>query len=137
MRLFVNVVDCAFGVMAPNVEMHLTEQYETEWRHVARGYTDADGWSAEWGAYQPQGGTCQLEINLDGYYAMLGIIPLYPKVTVEFRASDPTVDLNLTILITVNSFHVYWVDDTPAKPWRIVSEVISGRQEDSTGDCKG
>ena len=116
MRLLAHVVDCAFGVVAPNVELNLRRQQDTEWKHVSRGRTDANGELAEWAYRQLQGGTYQLEINLDGYYATLGIIPMYPRVIIEFRTQDPTVDLNLTMLITANSFQVYRVTDEGSEP---------------------
>lgn len=116
MRLSARVVDCTFGVQGTDIEMQLRQQDGMEWRHIAHGRTGADGGLSEWRDLQFQSGTYRLEINIDAYYAALGIIPLYPAAIVEFRALDPTMDLNLTLLITANSFQSYRVTDTSIEP---------------------
>jgi 5-hydroxyisourate hydrolase-like protein (transthyretin family) len=130
MRLYTNVVDCAYGVVASNAEMHLRQQHNEQWRHVARCWTDADAGRVEWDFPELQGGTYQLEINIIGYYATLGILPLHPRVIVEFYVLDSSLDLNLTVLITANSFHIYRINSSSVEP-------LGGRQEGSAGDREG
>jgi 5-hydroxyisourate hydrolase len=106
-KLSVHVVDCASGVSAAGVEIRLRRRTETDWQYVTSGRTDADGRLAEWHDQPLENGTYQLEFDLDGYYAELGTVPLHPRAIVEFRVTDPTVDLHLPLLVTANSYQTY------------------------------
>jgi len=106
-RLSTQVIDCAFGAPAASVGVLLRRLAEADWHEVAHGSTGADGRLSGWHGRPLRSGTYQLEFDLDGYYSALGTIPLYPRVIVEFRVSDPTVDLHLPLLVTPNSFYVY------------------------------
>jgi cysteine synthase A len=118
MRLSANVVDCAYGVVAPNAELQLRQQHDEQWRSVTHGWTDADAGRTEWDFPQIQSGTYQLEIDISAYYAALGVLPLHPRVIVEFCVLDSTVDLNLTVLVTANSFHIYRINGGSVEPTR-------------------
>lgn len=107
MRLSTQVIDCAFGGPAASVEVLLRHLGEGGWHEVARGRTGADGRLADWHGGSLRNGTYRLEYDLDGYYSVLGTIPLHPRAIVEFRVSDPTADLHLPLLVTPNSFYAY------------------------------
>jgi 5-hydroxyisourate hydrolase len=107
MKLSVQVVDCAFGVAADNVRVCLSRRVEFEWSRVAEGRTDSDGSLREWHDDTLPAGAYQLEVNLDGYYADMGITPFLPRAIVEFDLTDTDTDLLIPLLVTGNSFFVY------------------------------
>jgi 5-hydroxyisourate hydrolase len=107
MKLSVQVVDCAFGVAADNVHVHLSRRVKSDWRRVAEGRTESDGTLREWHGNTLPAGTYQLEVNLDGYYADMGITPFMPRAIVEFNLTDTAADLLIPLLVTGNSFFVY------------------------------
>lgn len=106
MKLSVQVVDCAFGVAAENVRVRLSRRLKSDWRRVAEGRTDSDGSLREWHDDTLSAGTYQIEVNLDGYYADMGITPFIPRVTFEFDLVDTTSDLLIPLLVTGNSYFV-------------------------------
>jgi 5-hydroxyisourate hydrolase len=107
MKLSVQVVDCAFGVAADNVRLCLNRRVESDWSRVAEGRTDSNGILREWHDDTLPAGTYQLEVNLDGYYADMGITPFMPRAIVEIDLTDTTTDLLIPLLVTGNSFFVY------------------------------
>jgi 5-hydroxyisourate hydrolase len=107
MRLSVQVVDCAFGVAAANVQVRLRHRVDAGWRGVATGRTGLDGKLRDWHGDSLPGGTYQLEADLDGYYTDLGVVPFNPRAIVEFRVPDPALDLEIPLLVTANSYFVY------------------------------
>lgn len=107
MKLSVQVVDCAFGVAADNVRVCLSRRVKSDWRRVAEGRTDSDGTLREWHDVTLPAGTYQLEVNLDGYYADMGITPFVSRAIVEFDFTDTAADLLIPLLVTGNSFFVY------------------------------
>src|SRR5580704_10375234 len=112
--LSVHVIDCAYGASAANVEVCLRRRTQEAWVDVAQGVTSVMGRLEDWHDGPLKTGTYQLQFNLDSYFAALGIIPLYPRALIEFRASDPTMDLHLPLLITPNSIQCYRGDRPPS-----------------------
>jgi 5-hydroxyisourate hydrolase len=106
-RLSTRVIDSSFGVLAADVRVVLRRRAEDGWAQLAVGRTGSDGGLADWHEGPLGTGTYQLEFDIDGYYAALGSVPLHPRVIVEFRVSDPTLDLHLPLLVTPNSFHAF------------------------------
>jgi 5-hydroxyisourate hydrolase-like protein (transthyretin family) len=107
MKLSVQVVDCAFGVAADNVRICLSRRVKSDWCRVAEGRTDSAGTLREWHNDTLPAGTYQLEVNLDAYYADMGITPFVQRAIVEFDLTDTAADLLIPLLVTGNSFFVY------------------------------
>jgi 5-hydroxyisourate hydrolase-like protein (transthyretin family) len=106
-RLSIQAIDCAFGVPASNVEVSLLRQTDTGWLKLADARTGSDGQLVNWPPEQLNNGEYQLLVCLEDYYSELGTIPLHLRAMAEFRITDPTVDLHLSVLVTTNSFQVY------------------------------
>jgi 5-hydroxyisourate hydrolase len=106
-RLSVHVVDCAFGMPAANVSVSLRKQAEADWLELATARTGSDGSLSDWTRGPLHKGIYQIVIDLDAYYTEFGVVPLHPRAIVEFRVTDPTVDLFLPVLVTANSFQTY------------------------------
>jgi 5-hydroxyisourate hydrolase len=108
MRLSVYVTDCVFGMAATDVGvLLLRRRIESGWDELARGRTGSDGRLAVWSGQPIDVGVYQLIFDLDGYYAILGTVALYPRAIVEFRVSDPDADLHLPLMMTSNSYLTY------------------------------
>ncbi|GAA4094918.1 MULTISPECIES: hydroxyisourate hydrolase [Actinomadura] len=101
MSILVSVVDSMHGRPAEGVAVQLGSQIEGEWQEIAKGHTDEEG---EFGA--PSGelflarGVHRLELDIDGYYTTLGLAPFYPRVTIDFRVSDPGERHHIPVVIT-------------------------------------
>jgi 5-hydroxyisourate hydrolase len=107
MKLSVQVVDCAFGVAADDIQVCLTRRVKTDWRKVAEGRTGSDGVLRDWHDDTLPAGSYRLEVNLNGYYTIMGITPFIPRAIVEFDSTDVTADLLIPLLVTGNSYFVY------------------------------
>lgn len=107
MKVSVQVVDCAFGVAADSVRVRLSRRVDSDWCKVAEGRTDSNGTFREWHDSTLPAGTYQLEVDLDAYYADMGITPFMPRAIVEFDLTDAPGDLLIPLLVTGNSFFVY------------------------------
>jgi 5-hydroxyisourate hydrolase len=107
MKLSVQVVDCAFGVAADDVHVCLSRRVKTDWCKVAEGRTDSDGILRDWHDDTLPAGTYRLEVNLGGYYTVMGITPFIPRAIVEFDSTGTTADLLIPLLVTGNSYFVY------------------------------
>ncbi|WP_214324859.1 hydroxyisourate hydrolase [Nonomuraea sediminis] len=110
MPLRVDVVDVAHGRPAAGVRIlafRLAEASSSE----AEGCTDQSG-SLVWPdlALPLSRGSYRLELNVDSYFATLGIVPANPLVVIVFRVSDPADPPRLTVLIAPNAHTVYSVN---------------------------
>ena len=45
-------------------------------------------------------GVHRIELDLDGYFASLGMVAFHPTLTVDFRVVDPTQHHRISVLIT-------------------------------------
>ena len=110
MKLSVYVADCANGVSATDVGVRLRTRVEDGWREVTCGQTGPDGLLSLWSDKPIDPGIYQLVFDLDRYYAVLGMVPLYPRAIVEFRVRDPNADLHLPLVTTSNSYSTFCAD---------------------------
>jgi 5-hydroxyisourate hydrolase len=92
---------------AVDVDVKLRRQQETTaWTELASGRTAVDGrWA--FSSDRLHHGVYQIELDIDGYYAPLGVLAFHPRVIVEFRIVDSSQDLHLPVLITPNSLLAY------------------------------
>ena len=101
MSFTVNVIDCMYGSPAQGVTGRLERQSYGTWEEPVHGRTDENGLLCGWSptpAITP--GVYRLELDVDRYYATLGIVPLYLRVNVVLRVTDPADDHRVYVLIT-------------------------------------
>ncbi|MEV6012226.1 hydroxyisourate hydrolase [Streptomyces sp. NPDC051976] len=103
MSLCVHIVDSSFGVPAADVDVLLRQHAEDDWRELVRGRTGQDGRLAMLADRHVQPGVYQVICDLDGYYAMLGSMPMHPRAIVEFRVTDSDADVQLPIVVSTHS----------------------------------
>ena len=100
MELSVHVLDCSYGVSAADVGVVLRRQDGSVWRDMAQGRTNSGGQLSVWSDKSIDAGTYRLDFDLDGYYGILGVAPLFPRALVEFRIADPDADLHMSLMVT-------------------------------------
>lgn len=102
-----------FGVPATSVDIRVRRQHHAEWHQVIFGSIEDDG-QLILSDQEAHTGTYQLEIDIDGYYATLGIVAAYSRVIIEFGVAGPASEIHLTMFISPSSFHSYRVASSPA-----------------------
>lgn len=107
MSISVRVIDCTHGVAATDVHIVLRYRMDSEWRDVTRGRTGEDGRLSLLTGASAEVGMYRLEFDLDGYYALLGIVPSYPRAIIEFRVTDRENELDMPLMMTSNSLLTY------------------------------
>lgn len=109
MKVTVNVVDCAHGRPAEGVAGRLEQRLGGVWTELAKGRTDERG-AISWDG-MPSPGRClyRLELDIDQYFATLGIVPSHPWVTVVFRVLDPGADQHIPVLMTPHAHMTYGI----------------------------
>ncbi|MGW2182851.1 hydroxyisourate hydrolase [Streptomyces sp. NPDC001732] len=105
MSVDIRIVDTSFGVPAADVDVLLSRRAEDDWQEVVRGRTDPDGLLVV--PPRPEGrpgsAVYRIECDLDAYYAVLGVVPLFPRLTMEVRVVEPDVQLSLAMVISAHS----------------------------------
>jgi 5-hydroxyisourate hydrolase len=108
MSITVSVIDSLHGRMAGGVTVRLESPVRGE--ESFQGRTGEIGQLNDW---QPplvlRPGVYRVEVDIDGYYATLGIMPIYPRVIVMFRVLNPNDQYHMPILITPYSQMIYIV----------------------------
>lgn len=107
MKVTVSVVDCAQGRPAEGVAGRLERRVDGVWTEQAKGRTDECG-SITWGRV-PSPAKCvyRIELDVDQYFATLGIVPTHPWVTIVFRVLDPAADQHIPVLMTPHAHLTY------------------------------
>jgi 5-hydroxyisourate hydrolase-like protein (transthyretin family) len=52
-------------------------------------------------------GVYRIELDVDGYFASLGIAPFYPTITVSLRVQSPERSYTVPVLITPYAYLTY------------------------------
>ncbi|MGW3655084.1 hydroxyisourate hydrolase [Streptomyces sp. NPDC005151] len=109
MTVDVRIVDTSFGVPAADVDVLLSRRAEDGWQEVVRGRTDPEGLLVVPPPSEVRSGSAvyRIECDLDAYYAVLGVVPLFPRLTVEVRVVEPDVRLSLPLVISAHSVFAY------------------------------
>jgi 5-hydroxyisourate hydrolase len=105
--LCVRVIDGVYGRPAVGVSARiLTEAGElpTEW---ARERTDEAGRVAAQLDDLSTIRLCQVELDINGYFATLGITPSYRKISVCIRLRNSVSSYETTVFITPSSYFVH------------------------------
>jgi 5-hydroxyisourate hydrolase-like protein (transthyretin family) len=102
MSILVSVVDSLHGQPAEGVGVHIESRIDGVWREVVQGKTDQNGeFRPLNGGPLPKYGIYRLELDIDAYYATLGLAPFYAKVTIDFRICDTGAEHHIPVLITL------------------------------------
>jgi 5-hydroxyisourate hydrolase len=104
MSISVHVLDCMNGCAAADMAIRLCRDLGDAWQDQARGRTDAAGRLV----IRPVArGIYQVECDLDGYFAGLGVTPFYPRISIVFRVSDVAAAFAISLLITPHGYGTY------------------------------
>lgn len=112
MGITVNVIDCMHGRPAEGIAARIDCEVDGVWGKSGRGRTDENGMLRDW--LPPivlSHGVYRIELDVDSYYATLGIVPRYPRVSVIFRVFDPAEHHLVPMLITPTSHITYYAND--------------------------
>ena len=111
MSISVRVLDWVYGRPAVDMGIRLSRDRGGEWHEEARGRTDADGYLAALPLGPLSRGIHRLDVELDEYFAGIGVMPFYPRITVIFRVTDQTASYHIPVLITPHAYATY--SETP------------------------
>ncbi|MEU3251209.1 hydroxyisourate hydrolase [Streptomyces sp. NPDC006997] len=108
MTVHVRITDTSFGVPAADVDVLLSRRVEDGWQEVLRGRTDPEGVLVMPPPADTQSGSAlyRIECDLDTYYAVLGVVPLIARLTVEVRV-EPDARLSLPLAFSAHSVLAY------------------------------
>lgn len=110
MSVLVHIVDGVHGRPVIGMSGRLDSRIDGAWVEQLRVKTDGRGTlsgSPDWPLTR---GLYQLELDLDGYFSSLGIIPFYPAITICFRIADPSYVHQISLLITPTAYMTYQQD---------------------------
>lgn len=108
MSLSVQVINGIYGFAAGGVDVRLDYASDGGWAELGRSRTDENGQVDPWEPGPAEPGGYRLEFGTDSYFASLGITPIYPVVTIEFRMPDPGHPQQVRLLLTPSSYLAYW-----------------------------
>jgi 5-hydroxyisourate hydrolase-like protein (transthyretin family) len=104
MGVSVSVVDGVYGRPAVNMAVRLMREvngvFAEQWRHR----TDDDGCIPGLLSSPLARGSYALELDLEGYFSILGFMPLNSAVTVQFHTPGEDHRRQLSVLVTPSSF---------------------------------
>lgn len=109
LNITVTVIDGVSGRPADGVEVAVAGEFAGEQIHPTSGFTDLEGNFT----YSPEGETlvrgecCTVELNIDRYYASLGMVAGYKQVTILVRVVNTQEDYRIGTLITPFA-HATW-----------------------------
>lgn len=109
MNITVTVIDGTSGHAADGVEVTVVGELAGEHTRLKVGFTDSRGNFT----YSPEeerlaGGECYtVQLNIDEYYASLGMLAGYKQVTILVRIVDTQADYSIGTLITPFA-HATW-----------------------------
>jgi 5-hydroxyisourate hydrolase len=107
MSVSVQVSDAVHGRPATGIGVRLDRDAAGVWVEEARATADDGGLVSRWQHTRLPRGVYQLEIDLDGYFARLGAISLYPAILVRFRILDPDYGQHISLLVTSSAYFTY------------------------------
>ena len=109
MNITVTVIDGVSGRAANGVELTVVGELAGEQTSHTDGFTDTEGKFT----YSPEkerlvrGEFYAMELNVDEYYASMGMMAGYTKVTILVRVMDMQANYRISTLITPFS-HAIW-----------------------------
>lgn len=102
-----HVLDVSVGKPAAGIAVHLDHQEETGWKLSGHAITDADGRCRDLNNSPLVAGQYRLVFNTGAYFDSLGILALYPEVTITFSVRDPGQHHHIPLLLAPNGYTTY------------------------------
>jgi 5-hydroxyisourate hydrolase len=103
----VRVVDGVYGGPAAGVCIRLLTETEGIKTERLRQYTDSEGCMVAELSASLAPGLGRLVLDINGYFATLGVSPFYPDVTVSFRLSNSISAYKIIIIVTPSTYAVF------------------------------
>jgi 5-hydroxyisourate hydrolase len=100
MSVSVNVVDCVYGRPAVNMAVRLMREIGGVLTEQWRDRTNDDGRVFGLQNSPLTRGSYALELDLEGYFCVLGFTPLNSAITMRFRAPGEDRHCRLSVLVT-------------------------------------
>jgi 5-hydroxyisourate hydrolase len=100
MSITVRVLDLANGRPAADLLVRLSRDRDGCWQEDACDRTDANGYLVACPPGTMTRGVHRIDVEIDEYFAGIGVTPFYPRVTIIFRVTDLTVSYHIPLLIT-------------------------------------
>lgn|SRR5487761_1398470 len=101
MSITITAIDCLHGHPAAGVLVQLARRNDHGWREPSKGCTDDTGNVGSWDPEPKlERGVYRVELDLDGYFATLGIAPFMPTAVASFRVLDSSEPCRITLLVT-------------------------------------
>jgi 5-hydroxyisourate hydrolase-like protein (transthyretin family) len=72
-----------------------------------QGRTDCNGCLAVDAITVPARGIYRLVLDTDGYFVTLGLTPVFPAVTVEFRVPSAEHEMGIVVVVMRYTYFVY------------------------------
>jgi 5-hydroxyisourate hydrolase len=107
MSVSVRVINGVYGRPVIGMPARLARMLEGSWIEQVRVNTDDRGGIPGHPHWSLAGGLAQLELDLDGYFASLGITPFCPIISIYFRIDDPRQETYIIVVTTPFSYAVY------------------------------
>jgi 5-hydroxyisourate hydrolase len=108
MTIAVSVTDCTYGRGAQGLGIGLERRSNGVWGDLMQGCTDDKGQVSDWSPMLAlTRGIYRIHLDIDTYFVTLGVVPVYPSVTITFRVRDPATRYNVAVLITPYANLVY------------------------------
>jgi 5-hydroxyisourate hydrolase-like protein (transthyretin family) len=107
MSVSVHVIDCVYGRPAVAMPVGLSREIDGEYREQWRDETDGDGRILALLKAPLPRGSYALELNLDGYFRKLGLMPVNSAITMRFHIPSETHYYGLSVLVTPSACITY------------------------------
>lgn len=137
MSISVRVVDSANGRPAVDLLVRLSRDRDGRWQEDARGRTDANGYLVGCPPETMTRGVHRIDVDLDEYFAGIGVTPFYPRITIFFRVTDVTVSYHIPLLITPHAYATYReppLGDDERQHLRPLTHVLAAEVKEGTPD---
>lgn len=107
MSISIRVLDAANGRPAVDLLIRLSRDRDGRWQEDASGRTDANGYLVGCPPGTMTRGMHRFDVDLDEYFAGIGVTPFYPRIAIVFRVTDVTVSYHIPLLITPHAYATY------------------------------
>jgi 5-hydroxyisourate hydrolase len=107
MKVVMQIQDSNYGKPAVAIAARLARAVENSWLMVADAETNADGRIVNWSDRQLERGLYQIVVDVESYFAGLGLASAYPEITVMFRAGDDLHEFHVQIILAPYSYTAY------------------------------
>lgn len=138
MSISVRVLDSANGRPAVDLLVRLSRVRDGRWQEDASGRTDADGCLTGYPPGRMARGMHRIDVDIDEYFAGIGVTPFFPRIVIIFRVTDVTVSYHIRLLITPHAYATYHEmslsNDERHQHLRPLTHVLAAEVREGTPD---